>query len=99
MGAHFYLNIIEAPVDQILTRIGDLSLWVAEARVGELYHRIDWHNPIALAIGSEAHGLHTDILARASGRVQIPIAPQSESLNAAVAAAVILFEIQRQRED
>jgi TrmH family RNA methyltransferase len=99
MGAHFYLNILEAPVDQILIWVDDLPLWVAEARAGEMYHRVDWRNPIALAIGSEAHGLHTDLLARASGRVQIPITPQSESLNAAVAAAVILFEIQRQRKD
>jgi TrmH family RNA methyltransferase len=99
MGAHFYLDIIEATVDQILMRIGDLSLWVAEARMGELYHRVDWRNPIALAIGSEARGLHTDLLARASGQVQIPIASQSESLNAAIAAAVILFEIQRQRRE
>jgi TrmH family RNA methyltransferase len=97
MGAHFRLMIQEAPIEQIIAYLEDLELWTAEARSGEVYHSIDWRKPVALAIGSEAHGIDPALRARASGQVHIPIADHSESLNAATAAAIILFEIQRQR--
>jgi len=97
MGAHFRLMIQEAPIEQIIAYLEDLELWTAEARSGEVYHGIDWRKPVALAIGSEAHGIDPTLRARASGQVHIPIADHSESLNAATAAAIILFEIQRQR--
>jgi len=97
MGAHFRLMIQEAPIEQIIAYLEDLELWTAEARSGEVYHGIDWRKPVALAIGSEAHGIDPALRGRASGQVHIPIADHSESLNAATAAAIILFEIQRQR--
>jgi TrmH family RNA methyltransferase len=62
-----------------------------------VYHDINWGSPIALAIGSEAHGIDPVLQGHATGQVHIPIAATSESLNAATAAAIILFEIQRQR--
>lgn len=97
MGAHFYIAVQEASFDQIIEHVSGLALWTAEALAGEVYHRIDWRKPIALVIGSEAHGIHPSIQARAAGQVHIPIATHSESLNAATAAAILLFEIQRQR--
>jgi TrmH family RNA methyltransferase len=97
MGAHFYLNIHEASVDEIFVGIEGQALWIAEARQGDVYHQVDWRKPIALAIGSEARGLDPRFQALASGQVHIPIGNHSESLNAATAAAVILFEIQRKR--
>ena len=97
MGAHFYLQVQEAELEGITTNLEGCELWVAEARQGLAYHQVDWREPVALAIGSEAHGLDTRIHALASGQVHIPIADHAESLNAATAAAVILFEIQRQR--
>ena len=53
--------------------------------------------PTALWIGSEAAGLPPEIEAAADARIRIPIAPAVESLNAAMAAAVILYEASRQR--
>ena len=97
MGAQIYLNIHEASVDKIFAGIEGQALWIAEARQGDVYHQVDWRKPIALAIGSEARGLDPRFQALASGQVHIPIGNHSESLNAATAAAVILFEIQRQR--
>ena len=57
---------------------------------------IDFSGPIAVAIGSEGAGLPPEISA-AGRRLTIPMAPVVESLNAAAAAAVILYEIARQR--
>ena len=53
--------------------------------------------PCALIIGSEAHGPSDAIRVLSTRRVHIPTAPQSESLNASAAAAILLFEIARQR--
>ena len=47
-------------------------------------------------IGNEGHGLSDGVLSVSTGRVFIPIEAGSESLNAAVAAAIILWEQKRQ---
>lgn len=99
MGAHFSLEIRETTLEQILSEIKDLELWAAEARQGQPYYNVDWRAAVALAVGSEAHGLDPALTEHAVGRVHIPIAPQSESLNAASATAVILFEMRRQRDN
>jgi TrmH family RNA methyltransferase len=52
---------------------------------------------IALLIGSEGVGLPDRVIIEADMRVTIPMEPPVESLNAAVAAAVLLFEARRQR--
>lgn len=57
----------------------------------------DWTAPFLLLIGSEGEGLPADIAATADVRVRIPMAGRVQSLNAAVSAAVMLFEAQRQR--
>ncbi len=53
--------------------------------------------PLALLIGSEGVGLPDRVISEADLRVTIPMDPPVESLNAAVAAAVLLFEARRQR--
>jgi TrmH family RNA methyltransferase len=53
--------------------------------------------PAALLIGSEGHGLPPDIVASADERVTIPMQAPVESLNAAVTAAVLLYEASRQQ--
>ncbi|KAJ7428422.1 rRNA methyltransferase 3 [Pitangus sulphuratus] len=61
----------------------------------------DWaRTPVAVVIGGETHGLSTDALHLAAGtggrRLVIPVVPGVDSLNAAVAAAIVLFEGKRQ---
>ncbi|MBR4392562.1 MAG: RNA methyltransferase [Oscillospiraceae bacterium] len=52
----------------------------------------------AVAIGSEGGGLSNEMLASCNGEVIIPMQPESESLNAAVAASVCMWEMVRNRE-
>ena len=61
------------------------------------YDAVDWTQPSALIVGGEAHGAGKQAGALATGRVGIPMAGGAESLNAAMAATVILFEVARQR--
>jgi tRNA G18 (ribose-2'-O)-methylase SpoU len=53
--------------------------------------------PIAILMGGEGGGVSRDLLARADEVVAIPHAPQVESLNAGVAASIVLYEIARKR--
>lgn len=65
---------------------------------------VEWCDPVALLVGNEGAGLPAEIVHQADGRIHIPMArlPWSsqarvESLNAAAAAAVVLYEAHRQR--
>ena len=58
---------------------------------------LDLTAPVALLVGSEAHGLPDTVAASCDLAVTIPIESAVESLNAAVAGAVVLFEASRQR--
>ncbi len=59
--------------------------------------QVDWTRPAALLIGNEGNGLSQDLLERADQLVSIPTPGPVESLNAAVAASVLLYEASRQR--
>lgn len=72
-------------------------LVVADARGAIRYDRLDWTPPFALVIGNEAHGVDPTFLEAADAVVSLPLHPGVESLNAAVTAAVCLFEALRQR--
>ncbi len=97
MGAHFHLPLATLDQGPDSPGLAGLDLWLMEAGAGRAYHQVDWRGPVALVLGSEAHGLDPAWRRRAAGSVHIPMHPASESLNAAVAAAVVLFEIARQR--
>ena len=63
---------------------------------------VDWQGPAAILIGNEGSGLPADLVRAADARVYIPQAAATapvgiESLNAAMAASVLLYEAQRQR--
>jgi TrmH family RNA methyltransferase len=97
MGAHFRVRLAWGSWEQIRNALQGMAVWLATGQ-GELcYDEVDWTRPGALIIGSEAHGASANAVALADGRVRIPLANDVESLNAAVAAGVILFEAARQR--
>lgn len=58
---------------------------------------VDLTGPVALIIGSEAHGVGAQGRALAEEGIRIPMSASAESLNAAIAASALLFEAQRQR--
>jgi TrmH family RNA methyltransferase len=79
-----------------LTEAGRLVV-ATVATGGEPPDRLDLTAPLAVVVGSEAHGLPEAVVVRAALRTTIPLAPPVESLNAAVAGAIVLFEVARQR--
>jgi TrmH family RNA methyltransferase len=69
----------------------------ASSARGDAPDRVDWTVPTALVIGSEAHGV-SEAFRREAKMVRIPT-QGVESLNASIAAAVLLYEASRQRAD
>lgn len=66
-------------------------------RGGTPYDDTDLTGPIAIVLGSEAHGLPADVLELVDVRLTIPMAGRAESLNVAMAGSVLCFESLRQR--
>ena len=64
---------------------------------GVAYTAVDWQRPAVLLIGSEAQGAGAQAERLATGRVTIPMRDATESLNAAMATGILLFEAARQR--
>jgi TrmH family RNA methyltransferase len=96
-GAHLRLPLRGAPVESLQEVIGPARVWIAEAAAGTPYDQVNWREPVALVIGGEAHGVSLETARQSHDVTHIPMQGSAESLNAAVAAAVILFEIRRQR--
>lgn len=97
MGAHLRLPIVAASWPEIEPLAAPLTTWLAAADGETHYDKVDWRRPSALIIGSEAAGAGPEATALAAGGLSIPMHKDTESLNAAAAAAIILFEAARQR--
>lgn len=99
MGAHFRLPIHEldwTAIEAYLHKSG-VHLYLADAQADHVYYQADFSDPLALVIGGEAEGAGQAAQRLADHRLKIPMAGQVESLNAAVAAAILMFEVARQR--
>ncbi|RIV28667.1 RNA methyltransferase [Alicyclobacillaceae bacterium I2511] len=72
------------------------EVFVADAAAGKLCGEAVLTGPVLLVIGSEGSGVSPDVLALANGRLRIPMASVTESLNAAVAGSILLYEAYRQ---
>jgi TrmH family RNA methyltransferase len=97
MGAHFRLPVFSSDWPDIGQRASGRVVWLADAAGDTAYDAVDWTRPCALIVGSEASGAGQEAAQIATGRISIPMAGGAESLNAAMAATVILFEAARQR--
>lgn len=85
------LDVLKAAKDKKVKTVA------ADASSKKTIYEADLKAPLALVIGSEGAGSSSDILSACDEPVSIPMKKDVESLNAAVSAAVILFEAVRQR--
>ena len=74
-----------------------IAVYAAHLRASKPYDETDCRKPCAFLIGNEGNGLTEEAADAASGRVHIPMQGSIESLNAAMAAGILLFEAARQR--
>lgn len=103
MGAHFRLPVQTMAWDAIADYLHPadrphLQVLLADSNGGQAYTAANLRKPLALVIGGEASGAGRPAEELADGRIHIPMPGGAESLNAAVAAAVLMFEAARQRQ-
>jgi TrmH family RNA methyltransferase len=106
-GAALRLPILHGaslPVLLAQLRVSGVKLFAGTAREAACPERlslppwkVEWRQPVALLIGGEGAGLPEEAERSADACIRIPMAPGVESLNAAIAAALILYEAARQR--
>lgn len=101
MGAHFHLSLFTENWDLIVSTCQQkhARVLLAETNCGDDLWSTNLRGPIALVIGGEAEGASETAHKLADACIHIPMPGQSESLNAAVAAAILLFEVVRQRTE
>ena len=92
-----------------VARVRNLADWLGEAKEAgawiygadadaeKLYTAVEWTGRAVLVLGSEGKGIRQRVAGACDELVSIPISGRVGSLNASVAAAVILFEARRQR--
>ena len=109
MGAHFRLPVHSLDWEALRTYLNPPqpalapAVFLADAAGGQPYTQADLRRPLALVIGGEAAGAGAEMAALAQTRLHIPMPGGAdtgrpvESLNAAVAAAILMFEVVRQR--
>ena len=96
-GAHLRLPVHELSWEEIEEITRGIAVWLTAVSQATDYTTINWTQPSAIIIGNEARGVGNEAERIANGRLTIPMHNDTESLNAATAAAVVLFEATRQR--
>jgi len=97
MGGHFRVPLVWHRWDALPGAFPGLRIAIADAAGEACYDQVDWTQPSLIVVGGEAHGPRAPARDLPHLSVSIPMAHGAESLNAAVAASVLLFEAQRQR--
>lgn len=100
MGSTLRLPIaVRQPLPDAIARARahGLRVFATTARDGTPLPHCDLRGPAALIFGGEGAGLSDDLLRAADARLTIPMQPPVESLNVAIAAALVIYEAARQR--
>lgn len=98
-GSLFRLGSVKVELAKAIETLKDRNIRVlgTSARKGTPIYEMDLRRPVAFLVGSEGSGVPKDALTQADELVAIPHSPRVESLNAGIAAAVLLYEAARQR--
>ncbi len=98
-GAVEYLPVVRvANIAHTLERMKGLGLWIAGADMnGEIMYDVQLTGPLGLVIGSEGKGISRLVREKCDFVAKIPMKGRVASLNASVAAGILMYEIFRQR--
>jgi TrmH family RNA methyltransferase len=98
-GMIFKLPVLSEPnvssLFSTLDTYGPFQIWAADAHQGQSYKHTNFGTKWVLLMGSEAHGIPQDAWDKAQA-IHIPSEPQVESLNVAVAGAILMAEAYQQ---
>jgi TrmH family RNA methyltransferase len=98
-GSVFRLPIIAAAITECFARLHatKIKIFATAVREAKAAHRLDLTVPAAFLIGNEGNGLPAELARQADAALTIPCPGPVESLNAAIASSLLLYEAARQR--
>ena len=101
LGTLFTVPVVEAPTLDAIAWLDQQQIRIVATTpdAQTRYTAVDMTGPIAVVMGSEAHGLGAAWLAAADETVTIPMYGAADSLNLSTSTALLLYEVVRQRND
>ena len=99
-GALEHLQVARvANVSRLIESLQAEGVWVygLDADSQKPYTALDLRGPLALVLGGEGKGVRPGVLDKCDERIRIPMLGQVSSLNVSTAAAIVMFEVVRQR--
>jgi RNA methyltransferase, TrmH family len=98
-GSTFRLPLLTTTVEDCFWHLREagVKVWTTTVHAAEPADLVNLAGPIALIVGNEGNGVPAELAAQADGALTIPCPGPVESLNASVAASVLLYEASRQR--
>jgi TrmH family RNA methyltransferase len=90
-----YVEDLIETIDKIKRNF--ISVYAAHLSADCYYDEVNYKGKCAILIGNEANGLSAEITKKATKYIKIPMEGNVESLNAAIAAAILMYEIYRQK--
>lgn len=97
MGSIFDMNIIHATQDEAIDFLKENEFDIVSSylQTDNYYNETTYEGKIALVIGNEANGINDDLISKSDKLIKIPIYGKAESLNAAISAAILMYEIKK----
>jgi TrmH family RNA methyltransferase len=98
-GSLFRLPLLSVTTDTCFEHLREsgVKIWTTSVDAAEPADLVNLTGPVAILIGNEGNGVPMELAAKADGSLTIPCPGPVESLNASVAASVLLYEAARQR--
>ena len=98
-GSLFRLPLFSVSAEDCFARLrqASIKLWTTAVTSAKPANQINLAGPVALIIGNEGNGVPAELATQADGAVTIPCPGPVESLNAAIAASILLYEASSQR--
>lgn len=99
LGALFALPLATAPAEELLAwlKASGVAIFAARVEGSQLYTDVDFRGPSAIVLGNEAQGLSPLWQGEGVTAVRLPMLGVGDSLNVSATAAVLCFEVLRQR--
>ena len=99
MGSLFHMPVIELDMQSALETLRNkgLQIFGSSSHLGHTYYEVNLQIPHVLVFGNEAHGISEQVESYIDQWIHLPMIGKAESLNVAIAASVIMYEVTRQR--
>lgn len=99
-GAIEYVPVVRVTnLNRLVDELKDRGLWLvgSDGQAEQMYTEVDYNIPLALVIGNEGRGIHALLKSKCDFIVKLPMKGNVSSLNASVAAGILMYEVMRGR--